>query len=97
MAWRGGASQVPTCMGKARADLLKHSRSKILWQMVQSLEKEKADLDEMRKALVATLSGATHGHCCLLVPAQQVPAHAPIYSNLVCCRGFAHMVPLVHD
>lgn len=71
------AKRVGARLDKARADLLKRPRNKMLQQTVQDLKKKEADLDERRKALEAKLSGATHGHCCLLVPAQQVPAHAP--------------------
>ena len=72
------AKEVAEQLKVARADLRKNPSDEMLKEEVQSHERRLASLDEMRRTLVAALSGATHvdawAFLPLLLPAQQVPA-----------------------
>ena len=63
------AKQVAELLKAARADLRKNPSDEVLKEEVQDLKEEKADLDKRRKALEATLSGATHADAWAFLPA----------------------------
>ena len=63
------AKEVAAKLDAARAALLKEPGNQDLRHMVQKLEVKEAGLDEMRKTLVAALSGTTHADAWAFLPA----------------------------